>query len=83
MRSVIENPGVTACPAGEDGFGVLRRSRPSHGGGEMSANHRVRAGSPPVADVPSVVRPAGGGAHARGTLDWRISVPGVPAIRHT
>ena len=46
----------------------------------MSANHRVRAGSRPVAGVPSGVRPAEGGAHARSMLDWRVSVPGVPAI---
>ena len=80
MRSMIENPVATVCLAGEDGFGVLRRSRPSHGGGEMRADHRVRAASRPTADVPSEGRPARGGAHARGTLDWRISVPGVPAI---
>jgi anti-sigma regulatory factor (Ser/Thr protein kinase) len=49
----------------------------------MRANHRVRTGSHAAADVPSAVsaaRPAEGEAHDRGTLDWRISVPGVPAI---
>jgi anti-sigma regulatory factor (Ser/Thr protein kinase) len=80
MRSMIENPVAMVCLAGEDGFEVLRRSRPSHGGGEMRANHRVRAGSRPAADAPSAVRPAEGDADDRGTLDWRISVPGVPAI---
>ena len=46
----------------------------------MTADHQVRAGRRPAAEVPSAARPAQGGAHARGTLDWRISVPGVPAI---
>lgn len=83
MRSMIENPVTTVRAAGEDGFEILRRSRPSHGGGEMRANHRVRAGSRPAADMPlamSAAQPAEGDAHDRGTLDWRISVPGVPAI---
>ena len=49
----------------------------------MTANHRVRAAMRTAADAPSAVsaaRPAEGDAHDRGTLDWRISVPGVPAI---
>jgi anti-sigma regulatory factor (Ser/Thr protein kinase) len=46
----------------------------------MRANHRMRAGSCPAADVPSGTRTTEGDAHDRGTLDWRISVPGVPAI---
>jgi anti-sigma regulatory factor (Ser/Thr protein kinase) len=47
----------------------------------MRANHRV--GSRTAADMPSVVNavhPSEGDARDRGTLDWRISVPGVPAI---
>lgn len=84
MRSMIKTPMTTVCPNRGDGLRVLRRLRSSHGGGRMTANHRVwAAGRRPVTheSIPiSRTRPTDDSRGRDAVIDWRISVPGVPAI---
>lgn len=93
MRSLIETPATMVRPKRGDGPEVTRRLRSSHGGGRMTANHRAWSGRRPATDellplsMPTPSRRAArdGATNDRttddgATLDWRISVPGVPAI---
>src|SRR5690349_3904837 len=84
MRSQTETPVTTVRSTRGGGPRIIRRRQASHGGGRMTAKHRVWAGRRPAEEDPLPVdqgRVTGrditdGGA----VVDWRVSVPGVPAI---